>query len=238
MVHGRDHGHHGLAVGKGQDGHLGTGEELLDDDTAAAFTENFVLQHGAQGIFGLLAGLGDDDALAQGQAVGLDDRGNGRVLDVRQRLFQVGEHRVGGGGDVVFLHQPLGKHLAALDDGGVFPGAEHGDAQLFQLIGTAQHQGVVGSHHGKADVMVFGEVHDAADVRGGDAGALGIGGDAAVAGQGVYFGDGGILFQALDDGVLTAAAAHNEQIHENSFFPLSGIERGRGPMMHRPFGDQ
>jgi hypothetical protein len=59
--------------------------------------------------------------------------------------------------------------------------------------------------------MGLGEVHDFADVLGPDfRDADRVGGDAAVAGEGV---DGlrlGILFQFFDDGVFAASAADNE----------------------------
>ena len=59
---------------------------------------------------------GDDDALAQRQAIGLDDN---RVLvfllDVGERLGRVVKHLIGGGRDVVLLHQILCKDLAGLN---------------------------------------------------------------------------------------------------------------------------
>ena len=76
----------------------------------------------------------------------------------------------------------------------------------------------------KADGLALGkgvEVHgvgpgkgqDAGDVGGRNAGALRVGGDAAVAGQGEDPLRPGVLSQLLDDGVLAAAAADDQDVH-------------------------
>ena len=104
MVHGGDHGLDYLAVGKGQHGDLGAFKEFLDDDVLAALAEDFVSHHGLHRVHGLLPGLGDDDALSQGQAVGLDDGGDGGVLQVFEGRVHAVEDLIGGGGDAVFLH--------------------------------------------------------------------------------------------------------------------------------------
>jgi len=69
-------------------------------------------------LCGLLLVLADQHALAQSQAVGLD---NHRVLalglDVRHDLSRVIKRLILRGGDAVFLHQVLGEHLGRLDAG-------------------------------------------------------------------------------------------------------------------------
>ena len=54
----------------------------------------------------------------------LTTMGTGAVLAHRPGPCPVVKDLVGGGGDAVLLHQALGKHLAALDDGGLAVRAE------------------------------------------------------------------------------------------------------------------
>ena len=162
----------------------------------------------------LFIGPGDQHPLAQGQAVRLDDDGEGGGPQESQGLRRGGEHLIPGGGDVVFLHQVLGKDLAGLDPGGLGVRAEAGDARGVEGVHAPQGQGVVRRHHGEVHGVAPGEGHDAADVRGPDLRhADGVGGDAAVARQGVNGFHSRILFQLFDDGVLPAAAAHYEERH-------------------------
>ncbi len=66
----------GLAVAQREQRQLGALEELLDDDRDVA--EALVLEHLGQRRAGLVLALGDHDALAGGEAVGLDHRGVAR----------------------------------------------------------------------------------------------------------------------------------------------------------------
>ena len=214
VVHGGHHGPDGGAVGKGQHADLRTGQKLLDHDLVAGVAEGFVLHDGLDGVLRLNQILGDQHALAQRQAVGLDDDGEGGGFQILQRLGGVVEDLVAGGGDAVLLHQVLGEHLAGLDAGGLGIRAEAGDARLVKPVHAAQGQGIVRSHHSEIDIMGLGEVHDGGNVLGTDLrDAHRVLGDAAVAGQGVDGLHAGIFFQFLDNGVLAATAADDQKIH-------------------------
>ena len=182
---------------------------------AAALTEDLVLHAGADGLLGLLAGHGNGDALAQSQAVSLDHGGDGGRLEIGQRLVHVVKDGVLGGGNVVFLHEVLGEDLAALQNGGSLVGAEAGNADGFQPVHRAQDQGIVGGNDREINGVVLGEGGNGVQIFRPDAGADGVGGDAAVAGGGENFRNAGALFQALDDGVLPSAAAYYENLHGN-----------------------
>ena len=54
-----------------------------------------------------------------------------------------------------------------------------------------------------------GKGNDFLDIGGADGHTFGVGSDAAIARQGIDFGDVRVLFQALDDAVFTPAAANN-----------------------------
>lgn len=149
---------------KDRTGDFGAGQKFLNDDVAAALTEDLVLHAGADGLLGLLAGHGNGDALAQGQAVGLDHGGDGGGLEISQRLVHVVKDGVLGGGDVVFLHEVLGEDLAALQDGGSLVGAEAGNADGFQPVHRAQDQGIVGGNDREINGVVLGEGGDGVQI--------------------------------------------------------------------------
>ena len=108
---------------------------------------------------------------------------------------------------MVLGHQILGKDFAGLDDGGVRPGAEGGDARILQGVHHAQGQGVVRGHHDEVHRVLLGPGHHGLHVRGLDGHALGHLGDAPVARGAVQLGHLGTLSQLPADGVLTAASA-------------------------------
>ena len=214
MVHGGEHGHEGHAVREAEDGDLGALQVLLDDEAGAALAEDAVLHGGADGLAGLLAAHGDRDALAEGEAVGLDDDGDGRGFDVGHGGVEVVEDLVGGGGDAVFLHESLGKDLAALDLGGGLGGAEGGGADVLKGVGHAEAEGIVRGDYGEVGADLPGEVHGSLYVRGGHGHADRVRGDAAVAGQGVDLRRLRVAPERPDDGVLSPAAANDHYLHK------------------------
>ena len=198
-----------LPVAEGQHRHLGTDHTLLNDHRGARFPKFFVLHHLPGGLLRLLHGGGDHNPLAQSQAVGLDHNGRALLPDVGQSPVQVGEGLIFCGGDVVFFHQLFGKGLAGLDDGGVGPGAEGGDARRLQGVHHPQSQGVVRSHHDKVHGVLLGPLHHPVHVGGLDGDTLGHLGDAPVARGAVELRYLGALGQLPADGVLPAASAYD-----------------------------
>ena len=130
------------------------------------------------------------------------------------------EHFVFRRGDAVLLHEVLGKHLAALDDGCIGPGAEAGNALFLQCIHSAQHQGIVRGHNGIVNFVFHRKIYNFGNIRCPDGHTHRILGNAAIAGEGVNGLHGFVLFQLLDDGVLTTAAADYKDFHITSTFPL------------------
>ena len=213
VVHGRDHRHHGLAVGKGQHGHFRALQKLLDDHAVAALAKG-VVAHGVPDRFlGLPRAFADQHALAQRQTVGLDHQRRRRVAHVGKRRFGIVKYLALGRGDAVLLHQALGKNFAGFDLGGARLGAEAGDAQRVQAIHAAHGQRVVRRDHGEVDAVFRGEARHALYVRGLDVHALRVLRDAAVARQGVNGFCLGVLFQHADERVFAPAAANDHQLH-------------------------
>ena len=98
-----------------------------------------------------LAVLRHDDALAGGEAVGLDDVRSAQLVERRLDLgARAGAQRAAGrnpGG----LHDPLREGLRALELGGGLAGAEHRDAVLAQQIGDARDEGSLRADHHEVD---------------------------------------------------------------------------------------
>ena len=185
-------------------------EVFLYDQARAALAEGAV-HHGVfDGLDGLLPAHGDDDALAQREAVGLDHDGDGAALDVLERGVRVLEDLVGRRGDAVLLHEALGEDLAALNLGRAPEGAEGGDAGVGQRVDHAEAEGVVRRDDGVVYALLARVGDDAVDVRGGDIGADGVLRDAAVAGQDVYLACARALFERAHNGVLAPAGTYYE----------------------------
>ena len=74
---------HGASVDQSEEAHLLALEELLDDDLAAGGAETAAEDVGDRGV-GLVVRAGDDHALARGQPIGLDDDGAARARPRRR----------------------------------------------------------------------------------------------------------------------------------------------------------
>ena len=213
MIHGADHGDNPLAVGKGQDRDLGALEHLLNENARAALAKHTLAHHGVHGGPGLLPRIGQRDALAERQPVGLDDGRDGCAVEIGERLLLAVKDLEGGGRNAILLHEVFGKHLAALDFGRLFVGAKAGDAGLLQRVDGAQCERVVRRDHRKVDALVCGEGNDLVDLLCADGHQGGVGRNAAVAGQGEKLRHTGALLELFDDGVLPPAAADYQNFH-------------------------
>ena len=166
VVHGGEHGDERDAVREAEDRYLRPLKALLDDEARAALAEDALLHGGADGSAGLLAAHGDGDALAEGEAVGLDDEGQGRGLDVGHGCVEVVEDLIGGGGYAVLFHEALGKDLAALYLRRGLRRAEGRHADVLKGVGHAEAEGVVGRDDGEVYARLAREVHGALYIRG------------------------------------------------------------------------
>jgi len=215
VIHAGNHRLDGLAVTEGQHTDLRTGQKLLHNDMVAGGTELFVQHDLADAVSGLLLALADQHALAERQAVCLDDHG---VLalgpDVVHDLFRIIECLIPGGGDAVLLHQILAEYLAGLDARRSLIRAERRNADSGQCVHHAQRQRVILCNDHIVKGFILGKLHHGVHIGGGDRLAAGIIADAAVAGCAPDLGAAGAFFQRADDGVLTPAAAYNQNFHD------------------------
>ncbi len=106
-------------------------------------------------LFGLEAGLADDDAFARGEAVGLDDDGEGEAVELFADLVERGADGVGGGGDVVALHELFGEGFARFELRGGLRGAEDAEVAPGQLVDDAKRERNFGADDGEAGALGF-----------------------------------------------------------------------------------
>ena len=214
VIHAGHHGADDLAIGKGQHGNLRALQEFLNHHTAARRAKGMVLHHGAHGLQGLVPVGAQNHALAQGQTVGLHHKAAFRLgVQVADRPVIIVEGFVSGGGNAVFLHQVLGEHLAALDDGGLLVGAEGGNARLPEHVHQPQAQRIIRGHHHIVHLLLLAEGGDARHIGGLEGHQFAQGGHAAVAGRGIELRDSGVFRNPGGNGMLASAAAHNEYLH-------------------------
>ncbi len=178
-------GHDGGAVGEGQHADLGPGEELLDHNLAAGVPEGPVLHAGHGRRPPPPPGSGHSTPLPRARAVGLDHHGEGGGFQVRQGPVRVVKDLILGGGDVIFLHQVLGKDLAALRSGRpLASGPKQGMPAAWSRSTRPRARGSSGATTAKSTAWALAKSTMASDVLGPDLRyADGVGGDAAVAGQ-------------------------------------------------------
>ena len=215
VIHARDHRLDGFAVAEGQHADLGAGQELFNDHVIARCAELFVQHDLFHAVGGFLLVLADQHALAQGQAVSLDNDGILALgADVLHDLGGVVKGFVLCGRDAVFLHQVLAEHLACLDAGSGFVGAKGRDTDSSQGVDHAQRERVVLGNNDIIKGFLFGKGDHRVHIGGGDGLAVGIVADAAVAGCAPDLGAEGAFFQCADNGVLAPAAAYNQNFHK------------------------
>ena len=177
------------AVAEGEEGELFAGEELFEDDFGLRRAEEDAAEHLGGGLFGLEVGVADDDAFAGGEAGGFDDDGNGEAGELFADLVERGAEGVGGGGDVVALHELFGEGFAGFELGGVLGGAEDAEATLGELVDEADGERELGADDGEGWLLDGDDVDHLVEVAGIDGDAAGELGDAAVAGRAEDFGD-------------------------------------------------
>ena len=102
---------------------------------------------------GVIARTADDDPFARGETVRLDDKGERRRADMRERLVHTagGERRRGRGRDGVASHEILGKRFAPLKLGGALRRPEYGEPGVPELIDDAGGKGCFGPDDGQID---------------------------------------------------------------------------------------
>ena len=208
MIHRGDHRHNGFAVRECQHGNFRTGQEFLDNQLGTALAEDLVFHNGAHGIACFLLGKCDDDTLAECQTVRLYDSRIGILLtDIRHCLFRIVKDLVFCRRNTIFLHQVLGKDLAALNDRGSLGRSEHLEAVCAQQICHTKHERIIRCNEYPVYGELFRQLEHPVQIGRLDRIAFGKFCNAAVSRRAVEFGDQRRFAELHDNGVLSAAAA-------------------------------
>ncbi len=94
-------------------------------------------------------GLADDDAFAGGEAVCLDDDGQGEPGQLVLDLIERAADGVGGGWDLVALHEGLREGFAGLQPRGCLGGSEGAEAVFVEHVDEAECEWQFGADYGQ-----------------------------------------------------------------------------------------
>ena len=158
VVLGCNHGHHDLAVGKGQKGRFFPIHKLFQHHPGAGFSEFMVGHHVVNGSHGFFFGHGNHHALAGRQPVRLHH--NGRTLFFHKSLSRgnISAHLKGCRGDVIFLHQVFGKGFGSFQFRRRLVRPEDGQAAGTEHIGDTGYQRCFRPYHRQIDTVLFRKV--------------------------------------------------------------------------------
>ena len=135
--------------------------EFFDDDRSAGTAEGMPFEHILHGVDGFFFALCDDDALAGGQTVSLDDDRIGIIgFQVSDGFFFIIECLICSCRDAIFLHESFGESFGAFDAGRCLGRAKEGHASLFKFIRKALGQDGLRTGDGEVDLHEAGEVDD------------------------------------------------------------------------------
>ncbi len=204
----RDERYDGGAVGDAEKADLGAVEVLLDDDPTAG---GRVRKCG-------LAVIGDDDTLAGGQAVVLDDVRRAECVescsdflrclaDVRHGCWYVGGS-----------HDFFGERLRALELGSSGGRAEMRSPSAHGIGGTSNERHFRPDHH-EVHCLRYRQRRDGVGVAGVDSDIGGEGCSSRVAGGAHEPFDVGVEAQRPAEGVLTGTGSNDEDIHDGDPIP-------------------
>ena len=196
-----------FAVDEGEERGLFAFEEGLDEERGAGRAELVVVEDGADRGFGLGARLGDDNALAGREAVGLDDDGNREAVERGERGGRLSVGFGVGGGHAGRRHDFLGEGLAALHFRRSLTRTENGDAEGGEPVGNAEAEGRLGADDDEIRPGELAPRHEVVDVLRPDGHVGGQGGRPRVARRAEELVLCAVLRESPNDGVFASAAA-------------------------------
>ena len=154
-----------FAIGDDEEAGFLAGHELLDHEIGRGGAE-LAAQHVARFGFGLLQRVEDRDALAGGEAVGLEHigRGEGFQEGLGGVLLALAEAAIGRRRHAVFHHALLGEGLGAFQLRSRLARPEHVEAARAQHIGDAGCQRGLRADDDEVGLDLQDELHHLADI--------------------------------------------------------------------------
>ena len=200
---------HGVdAVGQDEQRDLRAVQVVLDDDPAAG------LRQAVGGVRErLVAVVGDDDALARGETVVLDDVRRAERVQAGCGLLQGRRDARLGGRDARGGHDLLGERLGTLELSCRGRRSEDGDAGGAHRVGDAGHERGLGPDDDEVRAQPTRELRDRSPVELVDRVQPREQADAGVAGCCVQLGHRGVEGERADERVLTGTGADDEDLH-------------------------
>ena len=224
MVLRRSHGLHNIAVNKGENGHLAASHKLLDHELVARRSEFLIHHEFLYTGFCLRQILTDQNALAECQSGRLQ---NDRELCLRAKVLERGiravENFVICRRDVVFLHQILGKCLGALEDRCIFSRSEDAESLGLESVHNTADKRIVHTDNCQINGIVLCKRNEFIKLHGADIHTFRQLGNTRIAGCTVDLVYLRTLRYLPNDGVLTSAAADNQNFHTHDAPPLSNF---------------
>src|SRR5215471_16373932 len=213
------------AVGEHEEARLFAFEELLDHDFAAGLAEGSA-EHGVDSGGRGRERFGDDDALALGEAIGLDHDGMGEGAEIRLRCCSIVETLVGRGRDAVLGAEIFDVAFRRLELSRRRRGAERLDSSGLKTIGETGGQRRFRPDHGKIDAGGFGEGNELIKRQGVNRDALRNLSNAGIAGGAVELGDQWARREGPCERVLASARSDQKDVHAPRPIFVTRFKRG------------
>src|SRR5471030_37545 len=189
-------------------------QELFDHDARTGFAESVARQHVAHGVFGFSQSHRDDHAFTGGQAIGLNHDRCAFLTQVSQGRLDLGKVLVVGSRDLVASQEVLGERFRTFQLSSASGRTEAIEAARAEQIDDAGNQWHFRTDDGQGNVFL-GEIRKLLEGEhvDGDVLALGFNGGAGVARSNENLLHARILSHFPGQGVFTATAANDQNIH-------------------------
>ena len=173
-----------------------------------AGAENFVLHHGANGLFCLCKIFRNDNAFSKSQTIGFNNRRIGVFgADIFNCPIRVVEHFILSGRNMIFFHQLFREYFAAFQYSSCLIRTEGFDAGFFKGIHHTEYQRIIRCNHCKFNLIFDGKVNHGIDIGCLDIYTFGIGGNSAVPWCSINFRYQLAFFELSDNSMFPSAAA-------------------------------
>ena len=184
----------------------------------AAGAKHLFLHDFVQTLFGFLVTGSNDDPFAQCKTVRLQHDGEAcLLLQVLNSLLRVIKILISCGGNVVFLHEILGKGLATFQDRCIFTGSKSPQALCLQCIHQSADQGIIHAYDGQVNGLFLRKCHDLIKFHGSDGNTFCDLTDPGIARSTIDL----IYFRTFChtgcNGVLSATTAYDQYFHTHIF---------------------
>ena len=217
MVLRRAEGDDRAAVGDREEARFLAGHEFLDHHFCPGFAKG-PGEHMANGVLGLLGGLGNDHALASSQPVRLDDDGQVEPGERGLRFGTVAGADIARGRDASAITQRLGEALGPFEQRRPGRRAKHRHAGSAQAVRQSIDQRRFGADHDEADGLFGAEGRSRGMIGHIERDACRLFGYPRISGRGEDALNLRGLRQFPAQGMFASTTSHQQDIHARPLF--------------------